>query len=145
MRDLGYFVLESLENIVNKGIFLVSKLRYGTNLYHLTTGKKLDLLKILKKQNHFDDWVLIGLNSKLKVRLVAEKVHPEIALSRRKRARTDRNQKINHGKHYYQLLQYSIYITNIPLETASSDHICRLYAMRWRIESIFKCWKSVTT
>jgi len=40
------------------------------------------------------------------------------------------------------MLSWSIFITTIPEEDAGYNEISKLYSLRWRIEIIFKSWKS---
>lgn len=40
------------------------------------------------------------------------------------------------------MLSWSIFITTIPKEECSYDVIFFLYCLRWRIEIVFKSWKS---
>jgi hypothetical protein len=40
------------------------------------------------------------------------------------------------------LLKYSIFITNVPSRVVSSESVMAIYRARWRIETIFKQWKS---
>jgi hypothetical protein len=49
---------------------------------------------------------------------------------------------VNHSAEYYELLGYSIYITNILPEQCTAQNIFQLYKLRWNIEIIFKSWKS---
>jgi hypothetical protein len=39
-------------------------------------------------------------------------------------------------------MDWTIFITTIPAEDASFEEILAIYGMRWRIEVIFKSWKS---
>ena len=66
----------------------------------------------------------------------------EQANMRRHRAKTDRDKRLNHSKDYYELLGYSCYITSVDQEKLSATEVQKVYGLRWRIENIFKCWKS---
>ncbi|MBS0655332.1 MAG: transposase [Verrucomicrobia bacterium] len=41
------------------------------------------------------------------------------------------------------LLQFSLFITNIPVEWVSAEIIGTVYRLRWEVELIFKQWKSL--
>ena len=43
---------------------------------------------------------------------------------------------------YFEMLGYSIYITNILPAQCTAENIFELYKLRWNIEIIFKSWKS---
>ena len=142
IRDLGYFVLESFKEMSQGKIDFISRLRYGLNIYTDNGQEPLELLKILRKKGSFNDWVRIGKKQKLKVRLVAIKLTAEQAEKRRRKAKKDRDKRLNHSKEYYELLGYNLFITNSKNEFDSPKKIQDLYGMRWRIETIFRCWKS---
>jgi IS4 transposase len=142
LRDLGYFSLESFKVLDNKGIYFISKLKYGVSLFDLERGNQINLIKKLNNSNRVDEWVYIGSVKKIKVRLVAIKLHQEHARARKQKAKNDRDKRLNHDQNYYKLLEYNIYITNIPQADCSPNEIRRYYQLRWRIETIFKCWKS---
>ena len=52
------------------------------------------------------------------------------------------NKGHNPGKLVLELMAWTIFIATIPQEKATYDHIAALYRCRWRIEQIFKAWKS---
>jgi len=40
------------------------------------------------------------------------------------------------------LLGWAIFITNVPATRLSAQAVAQVYGLRWRIETIFKAWKS---
>jgi len=50
--------------------------------------------------------------------------------------------RVHHSKEYYEQLGYSLYITTESEAQFRAEQIAKVYGWRWRIESIFKCWKS---
>ena len=142
IRDLGFLVLGVLEKLVEKGVYFISRKNYQSKIYAAETGGEINLLKALRKKSFFDKEVLIGKDQQLKVRLIAIPLPDPQANERKRKARQDRDKRRNHGTEYYELLGYSIYITNIPSERCSAENIFRLYKLRWNIEIIFKSWKS---
>jgi hypothetical protein len=66
----------------------------------------------------------------------------EQANLKRYRAKKDRDQRLHHSKEYYQMLDYSLFITTENEQVFTAKQIAQLYGWRWRIETIFKCWKS---
>ena len=76
------------------------------------------------------------------MRLVILPFSPEQANERRRKAKLDRDKRLNHSKEYYELLGYAIFITNILQSKCSLKEIQKLYGLRWQIEIIFKSWKS---
>ena len=142
IRDLGYFVLECFEELSKRGIHFISRMRYGVKIYDLISGEELNLLKEIKKKKSFDQWVLIGRKKKSKVRLIAIPLTSDQANARRRKARHDRDQRLNHNQEYFKLLSYKIFITTEDKQTLTANEVAQTYCLRWRIESIFKCWKS---
>ena len=142
IRDLGYFVLECFEELSKRGIHFISRMRYGVKIYDLISGEELNLLKEIKKKKSFDQWVLIGRKKKSKVRLIAIPLTSDQANARRRKARHDRDQRLNHNQEYFKLLSYKIFITTEDKQTLTATEVAQTYCLRWRIESIFKCWKS---
>lgn len=147
IRDQGYFVLSAFKAIMEKEAFFLSRLRPGTNIYDKDTGEKLDLLGLLKQlkkegKQVLDKDVLLGSECKLPVRLVAVEAPNEIRKIRQNKARKDRSAKAAHSEVYMELLGWTIFITNVNREVWSFKEIIRAYNYRWRIEIVFKCWKS---
>jgi hypothetical protein len=147
MRDLGYFVLEAFEKIDRARAFFLSRLRYQTALYD-AQGTQLDLLKELRRQSQLAPGrpvvleVTVGTKHRVPMRLVAVPLPEAQANERRRRARQDRDKRLSHSQDYYQLLSWTLLVTNLPTNALSPVQLQALYALRWRIENIFKAWKS---
>ena len=142
IRDLGYFVLDVFKDLCQRGAFFLSRLRSNVAVYCPNTGKRLNLLSVLKKQSCTDINVFIGRDHKLPVRLVAMPVPEHIANERRRKARNNRDRRCNPSKETLQLLGWQIFITNVKRDIWDPSTVCKMYAIRWRIEIIFKAWKS---
>ena len=142
IRDLGYFVTDCFNQLLREQIHFVSRLRFGKKLIDLRTGKKINLLRDLRKHRKLDRWINIGTHETTAVRLVAIPLPEEIANRRRQKAKQDRDQRLRHSKEYYEQLGYAIFITSESNERFTDLQIAKLYSFRWRIETIFKCWKS---
>lgn len=143
IRDLGYFKIENFEQM-NKtdNVSFVSRIKYGVKIFDIKSGEEINLLKHLRKHKRFDNWVELGVQNKVKVRLVIVPLNEEQANAKKHKAKFDRNKRVNHNKEYYELLGYSLYITNELITNYSSKKVTQIYGLRWRIENIFKCWKS---
>jgi len=142
IRDMGFLVLNALEKLNLKGVYSISRKNSQIKLYDIYTEKEIDLVKELRKKHCIDKIVLVGKSKKLKMRLVILPVSSEQAAERRRKAKKDRDKRLNHNKEYYELLGYTIFITNIPETLCKAKEILELYGLRWRIEIIFKSWKS---
>ena len=147
IRDMGYAVLDAFEKIDKKEAFFLSRLRFGINVYDAQTGAEIDLLKLLRKLRHngqgqLDIEVLIGKEKKLRVRLMAAKVPPQVEQQRKRKANKDRSATANHSKKYMEFLGWTLMVTNVQSEIWTIKQALHAYSCRWYIEIVFKCWKS---
>jgi len=142
IRDLGYFVLKVFRDIINKKAFFISRIKYGVDIFDVKTGKKIDLLRYLKKNKFADMQVLIGKKEKLLTRLVALKLPECVAEARKRKLSSSRDQKLNPSKNHMELMNWGIFITNIDHSVLQAKDIANFYSLRWKIEITFKSWKS---
>jgi len=141
LRDLGYFVLKVFEQIILKHAFFLSRYRHGTNLYDPQSQAPIDLTKLLRPGQSLDRQVLLGVE-KIPVRLVALPVPEALANQRRRQARANRDRRLNPSPKRLYLLAWSIFVTNVPRSVWPIKALQPIYRLRWRIEIIFKAWKS---
>jgi hypothetical protein len=141
LRDLGYFVTASFQQIAQAGAYFLSRLRLDTGLTDPRTGQPLNLLGQLRRQGQFDGAVLLGA-AQLRVRLVAVKLPEAVAAERRRKAKANRDHRCRPNARTLALLGWAIFVTNVPAEVWSARTVAEGYGLRWRIETIFKAWKS---
>jgi len=141
LRDLGFFSLKVFHHLDLLGAFFLSRCKQGVNFYDPETGRKLDLARELKAHPHWDGWVLAG-EEKVRLRLVAEPVAAAVANERRRKARQNRDQRLKPGRARLFLLGWNVFLTNVPAEVWPPKALFWVYRLRWRIEIIFKAWKS---
>lgn len=146
LRDLGYYGLERLREIEQRGAYFVSRFKEDVLVYESVTAEKpLDLAKFLDRhifRGKVDVEVYIG-KDRHPIRLVGCLMSEQaLNIKRRKvkRLAQRRGQKI--GKKKSSLMRFCLFITNIPIEMLSSEAIMAIYRARWRVELIFKQWKS---
>jgi hypothetical protein len=141
LRDRGYFILDEIQRHIDGNAHCIYRYKTGTILINPLTGKKIDILKLLKNRKSIDMEVCVNNQSRTKVRIVAVPVNEEIACRRRSKAKKD---ACGHkpSKNVLDLMSWTIFITTIPKECATFKQICKMYSLRWRIEIIFKAWKS---
>ena len=147
IRDLGFWALWVLQKIIHKKAFFISRLRFGTNLYKIENGDQIDLPKMLRKarrnaQSVVELQACVGKEAQVQGRIVAIKCPIGITRKRRKAARNNRHSKANHSKDYLELLGWTLFFTNVSQTTLSAQELLEVYGYRWRIEIIFKCWKT---
>lgn len=146
LRDLGYYLLNSMKKIEEKEAYYASRFKVDVNVYERKESKKpLDLAKFLDEkicQGIVDETVFLGAE-RHPVRLVACLMSEEAINKRLRDAnRTASRRGVKMSKKKRTLLKYSIFITNVPANMLSAQEIMAIYRARWRIEIIFKQWKS---
>jgi hypothetical protein len=139
IRDLGYFKCDVFNSFVLNKVNFLSRLYAGVSIYD-AQKKGIDLLKVLNKTKCFDRNVLIGKGC-IPVRLIAIPVDPALAKDRRIRLK-NKDSRYTPSKKMLALCNWSIFITNVKKDVLSAKQIAKLYKVRWRIETIFKTWKS---
>ena len=142
IRDMGYFVMQVFEDMTKASVKFITRVKPGVNLYDIKTGTQIDLVKLLGKRKKIDQWVMVGSKVKLLLRLVAIKLPEELANEKIRKEKRNRDKRLKHSKAYYKLMQYTIYLTTESETELNTYDIPKIYSLRWRIESIFKTWKS---
>lgn len=141
IRDLGYFVIRAFQWIMEKGAFFVSRCRADVLFYDARTGQPLNLAAELRQRPLLDRLVLMG-EQKVAVRLVALPVPEAVANERRRRAKQNRDRRCHPNAQRLFLLGWTLLITNVPRSLWPPKVLAAIYRLRWRIEMIFKAWKS---
>ena len=148
IRDLGYHDLGVFERIMQRGAYFISRWLPRTTLFNAHTHKKIELGKMLPKLEAkgvelYEQNCLVGIEKQVPMRVVFIKLPLDVEEKRREDAlKKAKSKSIKYSKEYLALLGWSIYITNVPLSTLSILDIWKIYTFRWRIEIIFKAWKS---
>jgi hypothetical protein len=141
LRDLGYFVLRAFEWIDEMGAFFLSRFRTDVSIRDARTGQPLNLAAELRRDGFFDRKVLLG-GRNLAVRLVALPVPEAAANERRRKAKNNRDRRSHPNAQRLFLLGWNLLITNVPKSVWPAKILPAIYRLRWRIEMIFKAWKS---
>jgi hypothetical protein len=142
LRDLGYMSLESLKRIGDANAYYLSRYANTCLLFDKDTGEELKLREIVRSNRTVEVDVLLGSEVKLPVRLIAVPLKEEVANRRRQKAKSNRDLRKNPSKETLELLGWQIMITNCQKERLPAAYAFEIYSMRWRIETIFKSWKS---
>jgi hypothetical protein len=146
IADLGYFCLDSLKTVIQKGAYFLTRYHYPTGVFD-ADGKTIDLLVLL--QSHptteldLGVWVGASIKKRLPCRLIAFPVCQGVAEERRRKAKC---KAATHGKTltaaYLTSLGWSTFLTNVPSPMLPTCQVRLFYRIRWQIELIFKFWKS---
>ena len=143
IRDLGYFVPQVFRSIIDRSAYFLSRYHLKTDLLD-AKGNKIDLLPLLKKTPLFDTWLYLGKEARILVRLVAIPVPDKVANERRRKLLKNKNRdrRLNPGKEQLALCGWEIFVTNVHDVAWTCQDVSNAYGLRWRIEIIFKAWKS---
>jgi hypothetical protein len=141
LRDRGYLTYDEMQRHLDEESDCIYRHKSQSTYLNPQTGKPIDLLKLLKRKGCIDMEVWLNNESRTPVRLVAVPVEEKIANERRRKLKKESKGK-NPSHDLLCLMSWTIFITTIPREKASFQMLLLMYGLRWRIESIFKAWKS---
>lgn len=147
LRDMGYFTLNVYQELIERDLFFISRLKPQPSIYireqtefkEISREALIDTL-LAGDTKYLDLDVFIGSEKKIPVRLIANLLDEEQKSRRLKR------KQLNKGKVSKQDELNScinIFITNVDREECSPQKIYELYKLRWQVELIFKTWKSI--
>lgn len=148
IEDLGYFKIERFEKVQAAEACFLSRLKYGVTIFTLENGayKKLDLLKVISKMKEGEIkniQVYLGEKEKLLTRLVLEKVPEQAANEKRRKLKTDKqNKRKAISKERLAFCDVNAFISNCSQEQLPNHLLRQCYSLRWQIEIMFKAWKS---
>lgn len=147
VRDLGYWKLAVFRLIALLQAFYLSRYHFGINVYNVDTEEQIDLVKQLGKakkrgQTVVELQVYLGKKEMLPVRLVAIKVPQAVEQQRLRKIAKRKDKRFNPSKEYLALQAWTILITNVPSTVWQPKQLLQVYGFRWRIEIVFKTWKS---
>ena len=143
LRDLGYLVTAVLAQLVEQRIGFLTRHRHGVGIYDPQSGEPLNLPQLLRTLGRLDRHVLVG-PERVPVRLVGLPVPEEVANLRRHRAKSSaqRRHRSAPGREHLFLMGWNLFLTNVPISIWSPKTLVAVYRLRWRIEIVFKTWKS---
>jgi hypothetical protein len=141
--DLGYFCVESFEEIANKDAFFLSRYFKKTSLRDAKTKELINLRARLNQtaNEKIEFEIELGI-SKFPCRLVAVRL-PEEAYCKRLQNLKKKRRKDPRAKETDEdvLNQWTILVTNLPL-SVEANSLLHLYGLRWQIELFFKMAKT---
>ena len=152
--DLGYADLGRLAELAEQQVYYLSRIVVGTKVraktkpsqvapYWQPLGEWLEQHPAPDGVIVIDQAVELGQTQKLPARLVAWPVTDKVRERRQaqfKQVERKRQRAISDEQR--RLSEWSVYITNLPVELVSPQELSVLYRMRWQIERVFKLWKS---
>ena len=143
LADLGYFKVKVFEQLNEQGVWWVSRLPARAGIWH--NEQVVHLAHWLEAQNGatIDQPVEITAQQ-LPCRLLAIPVSTEVAQERRRRVRQAAAKRKNSQlkPETLTLCDWTILITNLPVDPYPPEKILAFQRLRWQIELLFKLWKS---
>jgi hypothetical protein len=140
LRDRGYFTIQAMSELKKKGADSIFRYKHKTLFFDTENNEEINLLKCLRKNGSIDKMVLAG-KEKNKVRIIAAPVNEEIANIRRMKAKKDSSTK-NPSRELLELMNWNIFIITVNAPEITFEIVLKIYGLRWRIENIFRTWKS---
>jgi hypothetical protein len=141
LRDRGYLSYAEVQRHVAAGAHCIYRHKAAFLYLDADTGQPLDLAALLEQHGTLDREVLLNHAKRTRVRLVAAPVDEETANRRQQRLKKEMKGH-RPSAAVLRLQRWTILLTTIPAAWASFATLLALYALRWRIEMIFKTWKS---
>ena len=146
--DQGYFKLTTVNALMAKGAFFLTRLFLDTTVHDGQTGKPLDLGQVLRAAPGPTDERQVrlgqGRNQTYACRLVCLRVTAQVAQARRRRFKAHaRRQGRTGSPRHVALCDWTLLITNVPEPWVPLDMVRALYTLRWQIELLFKQFKSI--
>lgn len=141
LRDRGYLTTDELRRHREAGADCIYRHQSGWIFLDPRTLEPIDLPALLRAHGSLDREVLLNDKQRTPVRLLAAPVSEETANLRRMRAKQQTKGR-NPSQAVLFLMGWTIFITTVTAEKADFATILGLYGLRWRIEIIFKAWKS---
>lgn len=146
--DQGYFKLTTVNALMAKGAFFLTRLFLDTTLHDVQTSERLDLGQVLRLSPGplYERQVRMGQgpNQTCACRLVCLRVTAQVANARRRRFKAHaRRQGRTGSPRHLALCDWTLLITNVPEPWVPLDMVRALYTLRWQIELLFKQFKSI--
>jgi hypothetical protein len=144
LTDLGYFDLKAMAELDRRGVYWLTRLKAGTKLF-TADGRRQDSVATLLATHgtaRVELAVMLGVTQRLRCRLLAERVPPEVAEARRRRLHEDaQRQRRRLTAETLALAAWTVLVTNAPAAKLSLPEALVLKRARWQIELLFKLWK----
>jgi len=141
LRDRGYLSADEIQRHIDCGADCIYRHKHNTIYTDPQSGLPINLLAELRCNGHLDIQVRMSNKAGTVCRLVAAPVDEETANLRRKKLKKNQSGHAP-SKELLELAGWMIFITTLDRDKATFKELLELYGLRWRIETIFKAWKS---
>lgn len=144
IADLGFWSLADFAEAAHEQRLWLSRCPPNLQVFD-ADGQRHSLTELLASQTgeRCELVVQLGVQQRLKARLLAQRVPHKVAQQRRERLRATAKRKGRVvSETQLELAGWTVLVTNVPLELLSQEEAMALYRIRWQIELLFKLWKS---
>ena len=146
ITDLGYFNVATFADMTQAEEYFLSRLQFGTRVLRPDGEEVEDLMAWLAQHlgSFVDQKIGLGKEQRLPCRLIAWRLPEEQANRRRHKLRRDSQRKYGKEPSAERLAwcDWTIMVTNVPMEKMTPEEAAVLYRARWQVELLFKRWKS---
>lgn len=155
LRDMGFFDRELFTQDTAAGVYWISRVPAYLTVQK-ADGPSLPVSQFLASQpadvQQLDCGLSVGRMEQkgdqkvlpLKCRFLAVRCPPEVAARRRQNLRNKARKKGSTvSQRQLVMCDWTVLITNVPVEKLSIPEAWELYSSRWQIELLFKRWKSL--
>jgi hypothetical protein len=144
LADLGYFSVAVFQGLSQTGVYWLSRYQAQVGIWD-EQGNRLELPRWLASQTakEIDRPISLSNGYRLPCRLLAGRVPPEVAATRRRQLRTQarkKGQTVSRAR--LGLAAWTIFLTNVPTEKLTVAEALVLGRCRWQIELLFDRWKT---
>ena len=145
LADLGYFSLDAFDKMTQKNIFWISKLKANCSLFDELEEPFCLIERLISETSDAIDLnCFIGATHKLPIRLVALRLSEEQTNSQRRAIKREAKRRGGSpSKERLERAGWYVYITNVDATRLSIEQIAAIIRIRWQVELMFKCFKSV--
>jgi hypothetical protein len=141
LRDRAYFSVNEIKRHLCSGAHFVNRHKMKMMFLDPQTRTPIDILNRLKKESQLDIQVMLNQEDNTIIRLVAQPVDAQTADKRRRKAKKEMKGH-NPNKEFLELQAWTIFLTTLDADQVDFNTLLKIYGLRWRIETIFKSWKS---
>src|SRR5947199_8124019 len=143
--DLGYFALTWLTQLVKQGVFFLMGYKDGVIVWN-AQGERVEVLDLLPADGAemVDISVALGAHKQVQARLIAKKMSEGVVKRRREQLKEQAHKQCKPiTPRQWELVQWTIVVTNVPLSLLAAAEAMALMRARWQIELLWKVWKDL--
>ncbi len=141
--DLGYFALTWLTQLVKQGVFFLLGYKEPVIMWN-AQGEQVDVLDLLPTDGSemVDIPVILGARKQVQARLIAKQMSEAVVKRRREQLKAQAHKQCKPiNPRQWELVQWTIVLTNVPLSMLAAAEAMALMRARWQIELLWKLWK----